>query len=106
MLLHINALTLFYYKFVLLPFSFAYLSKAVIITDEYVSDIPISFSSFLSIFRSLHIFIRSFFGSSVFQEFRQQTNIFFRLFIEKLDVTAVWYDFFTDMGDMFFQQLE
>ena len=47
-----------------------------------------------------------FFGLSVFQKFRQQTDIFIRLFIEKLDVAAVWYDLFTDMGDMFFQQLE
>lgn len=46
------------------------------------------------------------FGSSLFQKFRQQTDIFIRLFIEKLDVTAVWYNLFTNMGDMFFQQLE
>lgn len=90
----------------LLPFSFAYLSKAAIITGEYVYDIPISFSSFSSVLRSVRIFIRSFFGSSLFQKFRQQTDIFIRLFIEKLDVTAVWYNLFTDMGDMFFQQLE
>ena len=43
---------------------------------------------------------------SVFQKFRQQTDIFIRLFIEKLDVTAVWYNLFTDMGDMSFQQLD